>query len=86
MMEKELLFNQLLGLLEDLSVTVKYDRGNFVGGLFRYYEDNFFYINRKEDIDHKLQTIINELKQVDIPQEKLSTEIREAFPELIQDS
>ena len=83
-MDKEALFNQLLGLLEDLSVTVKYDRGNFTGGLFRYHEDNFFYVNRKEDIDHKLQTIINELKQLDIPQEMLSEDIREAFPELIQ--
>ena len=65
-------------------MTVKYDRGNFTGGLFRYHKDNIFYVNRKEDIDHKLQTIINELKQLDIPQEMLSVEIREAFPELTQ--
>lgn len=85
-MDKEALFNQLIGLLEDLSVKVKYDRGNFTGGLFRYHKDNFFYVNRKEDIDHKLYTIINELKQLDIPPEMLSVDIREAFPELIRDT
>jgi len=83
-MDKEHLLNQLIELIETLSVTVKYDRGNFKGGLVRYREDNFFYINRKADIDIKLQTIINELKQIQIPDELLSSDIRSAFPELLK--
>ncbi len=84
-MDKEKLFAELLGILEELSVTVKYDRGNFKGGLVRYREDNLFYINRKADMDVKLQNIVNELKEITIPQELLSDEIKEAFPELIND-
>lgn len=83
-MEKELLLEQLINIIEKLSVTVKYDRGNFKGGLVRYHEDNYFYINRKADIDVKIQTIVNELKQVQIPEELISSEIKSAFPELLE--
>lgn len=83
-MEKEQLLEQLISIIEQLSVTVKYDRGNFKGGLVRYHEDNYFYINRKADIDVKIQTIINELKQVQIPDELLTPEIRNNFPELLE--
>jgi hypothetical protein len=82
-MDKEKLFTDLLALLEELSVTVKYDRGNFKGGLVRYREDSLYYVNRKADIDAKIQNIVNELKQIDFPRELLSDEIREAFPELV---
>lgn len=81
-MDKEKLYEQLLDLIEHLAVTIRYDRGNFTSGLVRYKEENLFYINRKTDIDHKIQTIINELKQVQIPEELLSAELLAAFPEL----
>ncbi len=74
---------QLLEIIEKLSVTVKYDRGNFKGGLVRYHEDNIFYINRKADIDTKLQTIVNELKEMHIPESLISPELRLAFPDLL---
>ncbi len=83
-MDKEQLLQQLLEIIEDLSVTVKYDRGNFKGGLVRYHEDSIFYINRKTDIDAKLQTIVNELKQAHIPESLVSPELRLAFPELLE--
>ena len=82
-MDKEKLFADLLALLEELSVTVKYDRGNFKGGLIRYREDSLYYINRKADIDAKIQNIVNELKQIDFPAELLSDKIKNAFPELV---
>ena len=75
---------QLLDIIEALSVSVKYDRGNFKGGLIRYHEDNIYYINRKADIDTKLQTIVNELKQMRIPEKLISPELRLAFPELLE--
>ena len=84
-MDKEKLFAELVALLEELSVTVKYDRGNFRGGLVRYREDNLFYINRKADMDVKLQNIVNELKEIHISPELLSDEIKAAFPELLSD-
>ncbi len=78
------MLQQLLELIEELSVTVKYDRGNFKGGLIRYHEDNIYYINRKADMDTKLQTIVNELKQMRIPEKLVSPELRLAFPELLE--
>ena len=83
-MNKEQLLQQLLEIIETLSVTVKYDRGNFTGGLIRYHEDNIFYLNRKADIDTKLQTIVTELKQMPIPESLISPELRLAFPELLE--
>lgn len=83
-MEKEQLLEELVNLIEHLAITIKYDRGNFKGGLVRYHDDNLYYMNRKADTDEKIQTIINELKQVQIPEELLSEEIRKAFPELME--
>lgn len=83
-MDSEKLLEQLLQLIEQLSVTIRYDRGNFKGGLVRYKDDNLFYINRKTDVDHKIQTIVNELKQVQIPKELLTSDLLLAFPELAE--
>lgn len=83
-MDKEQLLLQLLDIIDKLSVTVKYDRGNFNGGLVRYREDTLFYINRKADMDTKLQNIVNELKQVHVPESLISPELRLAFPELLE--
>ncbi len=85
-MDKEKIFADLLTLLDELSVTVKYDRGNFKGGLVKYREDSLYYVNRKADIDAKIQNIVNELKQIDIPRDLLSEEIAAAFPELLHNN
>lgn len=70
-----------MDLIEKLSITIKYDRGNFKGGLVRYHEDDLLYLNRKDNPETKVKTIINELKQIEIPREFLTDEINEVIRE-----
>lgn len=76
-MEKEKILDELLHLLEKLDIIVKYDRGNFQGGLIKYHEEDYFYLNRKAEIDEKITTIVNELKNLEIPDEFINDQIRE---------
>lgn len=56
----------LIRTLEAQSITVKYDRGNFRGGLVRYHDCTCFYLNRRATVEEKIRTIISELKQMSL--------------------
>jgi len=75
-MEQEELLRRLLRMVEDMAITVKYDRGNFKGGLVRYHKNDFLYLNRKDDTEAKINTIVNELANRNIPPELMTSEIR----------
>jgi hypothetical protein len=62
--------------LEKLIIPVKQDRGNFKGGLVRYHDEKYFYINRKADISAKINLILEEIRQIDIPQSLISEELK----------
>ncbi|MGD9487729.1 MAG: hypothetical protein AB7W47_06885 [Calditrichaceae bacterium] len=66
----------LVDYLNRLGITVKYDRGNFKGGLVRYHDDSCFYINRRIETSVKINLIIDELKQMQIADENIPPEIR----------
>lgn len=74
-MSKEDELAELISLLEKLSVTVKYQSGNFRGGLVRYDNMNIFYLNRKADPQVKINNILSELKQMKIPEELMNDTI-----------
>jgi hypothetical protein len=74
---------KLIALLQKLSVKVKYDRGSFLGGLFRYHDRQCFYLNRRHTVDEKIGIILNELRQTSIPEEILDDELRELLKEKI---
>jgi len=67
--------------MEKLSVKVKYDRGNFKGGLVKYHDDDLLYLNRKDKPEVKIKTIISELKEIEIPHHFLTDEINELLKE-----
>ena len=75
-MEQDKILQQLIEFIEELSITVKYDRGNFIGGVVRYHEDDYLYLNRKDDPETKIKTILSELQQLEIPIETITPEIR----------
>ena len=62
-MEAEKTLQELLDLLEELSIEVKYHRGNFRGGLVFYNGKKYFYFNRKDDTEKRISLIVSELKQ-----------------------
>ncbi len=75
--KNEQILEALIGLLEQMDITVKYDRGNFRGGLVRYRDKNYFYLNRRSEPEHKINTIIAELKQINIPENLLTPQVKQ---------
>ncbi len=76
--EQEIL-DQLLELLEKMSITVRYDRGFFKGGLVRYKDHLILYLNRKSETQNKIDLIIDELKNIKIPDEFLNDDLKSFF-------
>jgi hypothetical protein len=80
------ILNELISLLNKLDIIVKYDRGNFKGGLVKYENSDFFYINRKAKTETKITTIVDELKNLDIPAKYLSKELKPLFQDKVSDA
>ncbi len=76
---QEEVLKQLLDLLEKLSINVRYDRGFFHGGLVRYKDQLYLYLNRKSETMQKIETIISELKYIQIPEELISEDLKPYF-------
>ena len=77
--EEEKILNELLGLLEKLSINVRYDRGHFNGGLVRYKDQLYLYLNKKAEPRNKIDLIIKELKYLHIPKDLLSENLKRYF-------
>ena len=73
----DLILQNLIGLLEELSIHIKYDRGVFNGGFARYKNDKYFYLNRKSKVQARITLIVDELKEMEIPEKMMSPEIKE---------
>ena len=65
-MEDKQLFTELEELLQKLSIKIKYGRGYFKGGLCRYKEDKYLYLNRSDDKDRHISIILSELENIDL--------------------
>ena len=73
------IMDALIALIEKLGIEIKYDRGNFHGGLVKYEDNDYFYINRKEKTETKINTIVNELKNLKIPPEYIKGDLKRFF-------
>ena len=76
-MEDNLVFKELEELLEKLSIKIKYGRGYFKGGLCRFKEERYLYLNRSDDKDRHISIILSELENIDLNGIKLSNSIGE---------
>jgi hypothetical protein len=81
----EQILDALIVLLVKLGVDVKYDRGNFHGGLVKYEDNDYFYINRKEKTETKINTIVEELKNLKIPPEYIKGTLKPFFENTLPD-
>ena len=71
--EKQL--QALVSFLENRDINVKSDRGNFKGGLVRYYNDKFMYLNRKLDTAAKIKLIVREIQERNLSSDDFNEEI-----------
>ena len=77
--EDEQKLTALLELLDKLSIQVKYARGYFHGGLVRYRDQLFLYLNRAAKMQNKIEMIVNELQYIEIPPDLMTPQLREIF-------
>ena len=76
-MEDNQLFTELEDLLQKLSIKIKYGRGYFKGGLCRYKEEKYLYLNRSDDKERHIAIILSELKNIDLKEIQIDKTIGE---------
>ncbi|KAA3608427.1 MAG: hypothetical protein D8M58_19285 [Calditrichaeota bacterium] len=76
-MNNDQTFQKLVSFLESNDITVKSDRGNFKGGIVRYYEDKYLYLNRKLDTESKIKLIIKEIEDLNFDASEINEDILE---------
>lgn len=64
--QKQKLLQELEELLERLMIPLRYEKGNFNGGLCFYDKKTYFIINKNLSVDQKLQIFKNDLQIVNL--------------------
>ena len=72
---------KLISFLESNNITVKSDRGDFKGGLVRYHEDKFFYLNRKLDTEARIKLILKEISDLQLDREGMEEDLVDLLSE-----
>ena len=75
-MEKKDILAELQNILGQLSTDLKYGRGYFDGGLYRYKDQSVIYLNRTHTIEKHINILCQELKNYDLEGIELNPEIR----------
>ena len=65
-MNDEVVLQELENIFDKLGITIRYERGNFVGGLCRLKEDKIVILNRKLPVKKKILLLSRELSRFDI--------------------
>ena len=64
MMNSEEILNELESYLESIDITLKYGRGYFKGGFYRYRDKMYIYLNRANNPENHVELIISEIKRL----------------------
>ena len=75
-MEKKEILAELQNILSQLSIDLKYGRGYFDGGLYRYKEQSVIYLNRTHTIEKHINILCQEIKNYGLEGIELNPEIR----------
>lgn len=82
-MSNEEILEGLEKLLLELGIDVRYEKGEFVGGLYRYKSKEQLLVNKTLDIEYKIRVIAKELHgKLDLQ----NTFIVPALREIIEDA
>ncbi len=60
------LIQEIEALLEQLSIPIRYEKGNFKGGLCRINDEQLFILNKNLPLEQKLQIFREELTHLDL--------------------
>lgn len=76
-MENQKLLQELENIATRLDITVRYEEGDFSGGLCRVQSKNILIINKKHSIQKKISTLARELGSVDLSTIYILPQLRE---------
>ncbi len=76
-MKEDQIYKELEKLLNRLSIEIKYRKGYFKGGLCRFRDQNYFYLNRVDKVEHHIALILDELGKMDLSDIDISQSIEE---------
>jgi len=65
-MRKELILQGFESLIENLSIIIRYEKGDFQGGLCTISDKKILILNHKLTLDQKISVIAQELKQLNL--------------------
>jgi hypothetical protein len=74
--EKSEILKELQNVLDQLSIDLKYGRGYFDGGLYRYKDQTVIYLNRTHTIEKHINILSQEIKNYDLGKIKINSELR----------
>ena len=60
-MKNERLLSELINLSEQLGLEIREEKGDFNGGLCRIRNDNFIFLNRRHNLEKKIQVLAEAL-------------------------
>lgn len=80
-MSPRIILDGFESLIENLSIDLRYEKGDFAGGLCRLPEKNIFIINNRLSIENKIRLIASELRSMNLN----NIYIRPALRKIIDD-
>jgi len=83
-MESQNILQGFENLIQNLSIDLRYEKGDFAGGLCRMREKSVFIINNRLPVENKIQLIASELRSLDLNHIYIRPALREII-ENIQD-
>jgi hypothetical protein len=64
-MQNAEIIKELEKLLKQLSIEIKYGKGYFEGGLYRYRDYKSIYLNRANSEEYNIEILLAEIKKMD---------------------
>ncbi len=85
-MESSVLLQELENLAERLNVTVRYEEGDFKGGLCRVKDEQLLIINKKLPDERKIIVLASEISKFDLSGMYIIPKLRESISEFTHSS
>jgi hypothetical protein len=64
-MQSDEILKELEKLLKGFSIDIKYGKGYFTGGLYRYRDNKCIYLNRANSEEYNIEVLLTEIKKMD---------------------
>lgn len=75
--QKYILLQELEELCDRLTIPLRYEKGNFQGGLCFYDNQTYFILNKNLSVDQKLQIFKSDLQHVNLDEMFIRPTVRE---------